>query len=552
MILASLLIAQVALPGTSSVSVFFQDPQVCRGCHGGYDPNASAYDTWAGSPMAHAARNPLYLSALLEAEKDVPGVGDYCLRCHAPAAWMEGRCVPTDGSGLFDTDGGVTCSACHRMEPSPWQRNGQYTVADDITMRGPIMDHMAPHRAGYSDWFERSELCGSCHDLRNPLVDRVDPDTGASMNMPFPEQVTYTEWATSAYATEGETCQDCHMPEGEGRVAEMGPVRPDRSSHALAGGNAFLLGAVAFLEPGLGLATELARGQARVDAMLRSAAHLELVDPPENVARGAVVDLTFRITNLSGHKLPTGYPEGRRVWLEVRSTRLRIARGAFDPVAGEPVDPVAHYRSVQGKFGVGPGHRLAINDTIYFDNRIPARGMTLTTTTAPVGVTYPEVEPGILQHWDDVTVTATVPCNLPDGVVSIDARLWYQSVTKAYVDALVEENGAHPRAQTLEVAFEEADPGPTEMMALSAEIPVDPASSCDPPDAGFPDTGVRDAGADAGVAEMDAGVTEPEPMDEGCGCSTGGPDRRGVDGLAMFGLLCLGLRIVGARKVRRR
>lgn len=540
--------AQVELPGTSSVSVFFQDPGVCRGCHGGFDEDATAYETWIGSPMAHAARNPLYLSALLEAEKDAPGVGDFCLRCHAPAAWMEGRCFPTDGSGLFDTDGGVTCSACHRMEPSPWQRNGQYLVADDIHMRGPLMDPMAPHRAEFSDWFPRSELCGSCHDLRNPLVERVDLD-GTPMNMPFPEQTTYTEWATSAFATEDISCQDCHMPEGEGRVAMDGPVRPDRSSHALAGGNAFLLAAVAFLRPDLGIASELVRGQSRIDAMLRSAADLSAPDAPTTTGRGEALTLTFRITNLTGHKLPTGYPEGRRVWLEVTAPQAGVARGAFDTARGEPVDPVAIYRSVQGKYGVGPGHRLAINDVIFADNRIPARGMTVTTTTAPVGYTYPEVEPGVLAHWDDVTVTATVPCDFAGDTLEVDARLWYQSVTKAYVDALVAENGGHPRGGTLQVAFEEADPGPAQMASLALAIAIDPGSSCDPPDAGTPDTGVvRDGGAsvrDGGV--RDAGV--PVEEDEGCGCAAA--TRRDPGGAAAL-VFALALVLRRRRRAARR
>ncbi len=529
--------AQVELPGTSSVSVFFQDPGVCRGCHGGFDEDATAYETWIGSPMAHAARNPLYLSALLEAEKDVPGVGDFCLRCHAPAAWMEGRCVPTDGSGLFDTDGGVTCSACHRMQPSTWQRNGQYLVADDIYMRGPLMDPMAPHRAEFSEWFEQSELCGSCHDLRNPLVERVDLD-GTPMGMPFPEQVTYTEWATSAFATESISCQDCHMPQGEGRVAMDGPVRPDRSSHALAGGNAFLLGAVAFLRPDLGLATELVRGQSRIDAMLRSAVDFAVEDPPTTAGRGEAVALTFRVTNLSGHKLPTGYPEGRRVWLEVAAPDVGLVRGAFDTATGEPVDPVVTYEAIQGQYGIGPGHRLALNDAIFFDNRIPPRGLVVTATTAPVGVTYPEVSPGVLAHWDDVTVTATVPCDFVGDAIEVDARLWYQSVTKRYVDTLVAENGGDPRGGTLQVAFEEADPGPAQMATLSLSIAIDPASTCDPVDAGTPDSGVgRDGGAairDGGLRDAGAAIIDEEG---GCGCSA--PGRGAPSSLLGVGLLGL-------------
>lgn len=532
-----LAMAQVALPGTSSVSVAMAPADGCESCHGSFDPAESAFGSWSGSPMAHAARNPLFLSALTEAEKDIPGVGDFCLRCHAPAAWLSGRCVPSDGSALLPEDGGVGCSVCHRMDPSPWQRNGQYVIGEDLVYRGPY-DTAAPHAVQRGDWISSAELCGACHDLRNPLVVRRDLD-GTSMNMPFPEQTTYTEWASSAFI-QRQTCQDCHMPEVEGQVAEQGPVRPDRSRHAFAGGNTFLLAAIDFLEPGLGLAETLARGRARTEAALREAATLEIVDAPEQAMRGAPFSITFRITNETGHKLPTGYPEGRRVWLSVAAPALGLDRGRFDEARGEPIDPVALYRAVHGRYGVGPGHRLALNDTIFEDTRIPPEGMIVTATTAPVGKVYPEVAPGVLAHWDEVTVTATTPCDPRTSEVRVAATLWYQSVTKAYVDALVGENGSDPRGFRLQAAFEEADPGPTAMAEVARTIPIAADSSCSPPDAGV-DAGVFDGGSedrpDAGTP-ADAGSGTEDVPEEGCGCVAYGRPW-GDDGLGGFGLLVL-------------
>ncbi len=519
-------------------------PAACRGCHGIFDPQGSPYDTWAGSPMGHAARNPLFLSALTEAEKDAPGVGDLCLRCHAPAAWLEGRCFPTDGSGLLPDDPGVTCAACHRMDPSPYQQNGQYFVGEDLEYRGQRDDAMPPHRYQPSTWISDSKMCGTCHDLRNPLVMRRDLD-GTLTTQAFPEQTTYSEWAASAFAAEGERCQDCHMPTDVGRAAEAAPIRQDRASHAFAGGNVFLLAAIAFLEPGLGLSDQLIRGQARMEAALRTAADLELIDPPQTVDRGERVELSFRITNLTGHKLPTGYPEGRRVWLSVDSAPLGLELGRFEEATGEPEAPAALYHAVQGQSGIGPGHRLALNDTIYFDNRIPPRGFVPTATIAPVGADFEEVEPGVLAHWDDVTVTATVPCDLPDGPIELRASLWYQSVTKAYVDALVKENGNDPRAFRLQAAFEEADPGPTEMLALTANLMLRSDSSCAPPDMGVDagvDLGTPDAGPpDSGVSDQgmpDAG--EAPEDDGGCGCSAQiRKGRSSVDGASLIGLLLI-------------
>src|SRR5262245_5988328 len=60
----------------------------CKSCHGGFLTDANTmfmpWDTWAGSMMANAARDPLFLAAVTVAEQDHPGSGSFCLRCHTP------------------------------------------------------------------------------------------------------------------------------------------------------------------------------------------------------------------------------------------------------------------------------------------------------------------------------------------------------------------------------------------------------------------------------------------------------------------------------------
>ena len=61
-----------------------------------------------------------------------------------------------------------------------------------------------------------------------------------------------------------------------------------------------------------------------------------------NAASLAVADaggqLKVTVTNECGHKLPTGYPEGRRVWLNVKfyddAMNLLGESGAYDPATG--------------------------------------------------------------------------------------------------------------------------------------------------------------------------------------------------------------------------
>jgi hypothetical protein len=113
----------------------------CLFCHGDYDPahDIEPMPTWRGTMMAQSARDPLFWAALDVANHDVPGVGEWCLRCHAPVAWLAGRSTPpggsTDGCALagkidqLDTDfDGVTCHLCHRMQVNPAPPPGQASL----------------------------------------------------------------------------------------------------------------------------------------------------------------------------------------------------------------------------------------------------------------------------------------------------------------------------------------------------------------------------------------------------------------------------------------
>jgi hypothetical protein len=512
-------------------------PSTCRDCHGTYDSHA-AWDTWTGSAMGNSARNPLFLSALTEAERDSAGVGDFCLRCHAPDAWLQGRCVPSNGSALTTDDTGVTCAVCHRMEPSPWSRNGQFLLGQDRTYRGEYMDSQASHQVQYSSWLEDPRFCAPCHDFRNPRVAWKGHEP-----MRFPEQSTFTEWASSAYASgalaDRKTCQDCHMPESMGKADERGPVRSARSSHDFAGGNIFVLGALEFLEPGLGITAQLAAGRARAEAMLKNAATIEWMNVPSVSRRGERVTLSIRVTNLAGHKLPTGYPEGRRAWVVLKSAELGISMGELDPMSGEPIDSPAVYETMQGVDGVGPGHRLALNDTIFLDTRIPPKGMVVSATTAAVGKRFPEISSGVSANYDDLTLTATIPCALATSSIGVSASLLYQSVTKAYASSLALENGTDPRGARLSSAFQNADPGPFEIARSEITITLDPSFGCGG-DGGPGDGAASDArDLDASVEDAASRAPDAGPKTPSGGCACAASKEEGADGASRSSLLAL-------------
>jgi hypothetical protein len=567
--LVGLLLAFVPLPGTTSVSVPLSPPNACGRCHGGFDPD-DAFTGWSGSAMGHAVRDPAFLAAVTIAEQDQPGIGDLCYRCHAPEAWLQLRCIPSNGSRILPTDSGVTCSACHRMKPTPWVRNAQYVVADDTIMRGPYGSEFAPHQNERSTFLSSAELCGTCHNFTNPLRRRHDPTTKQPLPYPFAEQTTYWEWQASAFAQPGgKSCIDCHMKTSTGSVASTAGVRTDRSSHRIVGSNVFLLDAIDLLEPELELTDTLAASKAELRAQLQTAATLELRAPPGlTLARGQRQTLTVRVTNETGHKLPSGYPE-QEVFLAFRSEALGVDRGALDPRTRLPVEPLAVYRTVQGQHDVGPSFHLALADTVFYDNRIPPRGMVSTATIAPVGYVYPEVSPGVLAHWDDVALELEVPCDFVGDAVDGELELLHLSLHQPYVDFLLANNEAStPRGRRLADAWDSAPAVPERITRLAFSLPV-AAEACPPPDAGVVDTGVVEApdaaAVDAAVALVDAGavardaaaVVDAGAGDEGggCGCGVASGPRGLGEAAALLGLVALGRRrrsVAAARRGARR
>ena len=274
----------------------------CISCHGAYNPQWAPYETWKGSSMAQAARDPMFHAAMAVAEQDVEFAGDLCIRCHAPLGWLDGRSTPTDGSALTGTDfEGVTCHLCHRMvdpiyhpenppedvailNPGnlggmiPTQpHNGTYIVDPNDLRRGPFdLGAFFFHSWARSPFHQDALLCATCHDVSSPLFTRVGGSTPAvgdtyALNTlatehptqnkydMFPIERTWSEWSQSVFANGGvdmlgrfggnkrrvETCQDCHMPDLTGQGCSLGPpMRPDLPSHEFAGANSWLLQAV--------------------------------------------------------------------------------------------------------------------------------------------------------------------------------------------------------------------------------------------------------------------------------------------------------------------
>jgi hypothetical protein len=116
------------------------------------------------------------------------------------------------------------------------------------------------------------------------------------------------------------SCQSCHMRpvEALGCNKKGAPLRKDMPMHDQTGGNYWFADVVQYqdskghLRMGGGLSDNqrlaMDLGKARAVKHLQQAASL-VVDKTTN---------TLKVVNLTGHKLISGYPEGRRMWLNIR------------------------------------------------------------------------------------------------------------------------------------------------------------------------------------------------------------------------------------------
>ncbi len=496
-------------PGTQPLDGgTFEAPSACITCHGGYDTAVEPGHNFKGMMMAQAARDPLFYACLAIAEQDAPSSGDLCLRCHTPFGWLSGRSQPTSGSqlGALDREG-VACDFCHRaVDPiykagvSPTEdqailnallpahrptgySNGQYVTDPQPRKRGPFTDPVAPHAFLVSPFHSSSDLCGTCHDVSNPVFVRVagadyapgpldQPADSINSLTLMPLERTYSEWKNSAFPAgvfapefagnkpSGivSTCQDCHLRDvsGKGCNDVSAPVRSDLPLHDMTGGNAWLGPLIGTLFPGETDAAALNAGAARAVSMLQKSAVLSVSVAPGSGSWVA----TVTVTNRTGHKLPTGYPEGRRMWLNVTAYGLQGQKvyesGAYDATTGvltHDADAVIYetelgispaLASALGQTG-GPSFHFTLNDTIYKDNRIPPQGFTNAVFaafgSAPVDDTRPAPRYADGQNWDVSTYT------LPASASKVVARLYYQTTSKEYVEFLRDQNTTNSAGQ---------------------------------------------------------------------------------------------------------
>ena len=575
---------EVQGPGTQQAEVVtLERSDGCIGCHAMYDPEVAPADTYFGSMMAHAGRDPLFWATVAVAEQDFDGVGDLCIRCHSPAGWIDDRSTPTDGSALLDQQdgGGVECMLCHRMvnpdgsehagvQNAPYVANtggtnpeallgsGMFVLANNWDRYGPYGSLFAMHGTHRSVFHRSSDMCGTCHDVSNPVVGDLAHNNGAMTplqpgtfsgvlgdavstkaafnNQPHAYGVverTYSEHKAAAFdqipvssyptlppelqggvmqdayaaamlaGNAGDfedgtaryyTCQTCHMQPTVGEATGLfgSPTRTDLGVHDLVGGNTRMGEMIIDMDEhgqlvlGSGLRdiekNRIRRGAERAREMLNSAAKLE------------VVGNTVKVYNLTGHKVISGYPEGRRMWLNIQwfdanqqviredgeygefiatyngqtyraesildpndpNTRIYEVHGGMTQewaaqllsLGYSPTLPLSFSRTdgsvtqdLGGLAALPPGStaetfHFALNNIVLKDNRIPPYRMSYDEVLKRNCLPVPASQygnpgaGGVYQHWDEFQL------NPPAGAVRARISLMYQTTSWEYLTFL--------------------------------------------------------------------------------------------------------------------
>jgi hypothetical protein len=235
-------------------------------------------------------------------------------------------------------------------------------------------------------------------------------------------------------------------------------LRPDLPLHDMTGGNTIIPMLIESLFPGETDPAALNAGVQRATQILKEAATLDL-DVSGNV-------ITVRVTNHTGHKLPSGYPEGRRIWINVIATdggantfesgHYDFGTGVLD-VFDTDDNPTKIYEIKPGlsanlatSLGLdpGPSFHFAINNKIFKDNRIPPSGYDylnfLTIQSPPIADgALDEDMYGPGQNYDITTYT------LEFEPIAVEATLYYQTTSKEYVEFLRDENHTNHWGETL-------------------------------------------------------------------------------------------------------
>jgi hypothetical protein len=331
---------------------------------------------------------------VLQPEELLPVAADLCLRCHFTTDWLEGRSepptshspyligqfwgskfreypgwpgepelLPVDGDQPLDSEAGmegIQCMYCHRQDDN-YKRTSLYdgtTISNGIggyflMQDDPIFSNFLIRP---TDNFQRDPfLCGTCHDVTNPIIKEQNTALTTGQNNPVPPTTetdykhpierTFTEWYWSDHGPGGGAggghCERCHLPmvfQGaqtwmiEGLDVLWGEVDGKWLD--------YYYSSPAITRSRTAAYDAAAQRSRDLMASTSDAADVDITEASKD--ENGLATVTVRITNEAGHKLPTGFAEGRQMWIHI---------SAVDS-AGNPVFESGYRKDFHGVQGL--------------------------------------------------------------------------------------------------------------------------------------------------------------------------------------------------------
>jgi len=485
---------------------------------------------WETSMMANSTRDPYWHAVVASELHRFPDkaeeINDTCTVCHAPMAndlakkegmhfqlfdtgsqengdFVQGVLNKSSDDGLFNhAMDGVSCTFCHQIadngklgtdegmsgqwtvntfsDPDERPAYGQYTDPDGAYMLAQSGFSAKPSETGH---VSTSELCGTCHNLKTTPLDTAGEPLPASPH--FAEQMVYSEWENSDYNEGGsleQSCQDCHMPKVDEpvRLATAGSqqLRENFREHTFLGANTVMQSMLHNNKEALGINPDIDFQPSieRNRLFLKTAATLEVVNT-ERSEDNLRVDV--RVTNNTGHKLPSGY-HSRRVYLHVLVTdgngqvvyeNGRIQQDGSIVGVSEDANPDSYethydmitsasqvqvYQAVTGNSDGDRTHSL-LNASHYLkDNRLMPSGFDKATVSADIAVAGLAVDDQDFIDGGD-TVSYQMPLGSTEGPHTVLIELRYQPMAYGSIADLFTESEAVDQVDMFRTIYDGTD-----------------------------------------------------------------------------------------------
>ena len=464
----------------------------CAVCHSqlkdGTGKDVSIDSQWRSSLMANAAKDPFWQANVSTEISENPqlksAIEDACALCHMPAARTQALAdknpvaVLENGflSGSHSLNAaamdGNTCTLCHQIQLAD-AKDVTKGFSIDTSVKAPSRPLYGPYNdpltgpmqtvVGYTPAYgaqvSDSRLCATCHTVYTPFVDNEGKVGGT-----FPEQTAYLEWQQSMYAG-GVACQACHMPAASNAAIAGSPgnlaARSPFFQHQFVGGNTVMLKVLQNYLDEMGITASTSQLEdtiARVDSQMSRAASLTVVNAAHE---GDNLSVTFQLTDLAGHKFPTGFPS-RRAWIHLTVTDSSgkvvfesgkvnadgsITGNDADTKSGSPEphydvitapDQVLIYESIMADVNGKPTYVLLRGSTYLKDNRVLPNGFDKAKSMTDTAVAGAALTDANFKGGGD-QITYKIPAK--SGSYTVKAELLYQEMGFAFARSLFAHSG---------------------------------------------------------------------------------------------------------------